>query len=411
MRFVPNFLLRAIFTANGQLRNIVPADRRVFDQVEILPFKDGARAAASISADFELAWAWRNLSAEGMEARAATERENVPRLIAMLEKHRIPITWATVGHLFLESCTRGRDGRPHSDMPRPGTNFGWEGDWYRHDPCTNVSAAPGWFCPDLIRLIQRSTVAHEIGTHSFSHIDFGPDRSNAEQVRREIDASIDAMRSFGVHPRSLVYCFNHMGHQHLPLLASLGLTSVRHRDRIRLAYPERTAAGVYKIYESANLRVSNHYDYAAKADLFLREAQRHQAAFHVWFHPSDTWAVFEQVFDRILGLMAAYRDCGGVWVATMHDLVSYCEARATTDLTVSRAADSTRIVLRTTIDSSRFGAPEITIAIPVAWTPARIMVTQNGQTTARNAGKPIPGRPGQMQFNVSCRAQSVEIFH
>src|SRR5262249_36709322 len=156
-------------------------------------------------------------------------------------------------------------------------------DWYLHDPCSNLASAPSWYCPDLIRMIQDSGVGHEMGTHSFSHISFGPDRSDPELIRWEIEECIKVMKPFGATPRSLVYCFNHMGHQNLGLLASLGLTSVRHRDEIRLAYPERTPEGVYKIYESMNLRIASRYDYVAKAEVFLREARKHHASYHIWF--------------------------------------------------------------------------------------------------------------------------------
>ena len=411
MHLLPRVLL-PFLCRHWELRDISPAPDRRFGGVEITAFRGGARAAASISADLELAWAWRGFPPEAMQARAVAERENVPRIVELLERHRIPITWATVGHLFLESCTRGEDGRPHPDMPRPATNFGWEGDWYRHDPCGDVDRAPGWICPDLIRLIQQSPIEHELATHSFSHIDFAADRSDAALVRYEMEACIHAMRPFGVRPRSLVYCFNHMGHGYLPLLASLGLTSVRHRDPARkvLAYPERTPAGVYKIYESMNTRFGRYYDYVAKAEAFLREAQKHQAAFHLWFHPSDPWRVFDEVFRPILGIIAAHRDSGSLWVATMSDLASYCEARATTELDVATADGSTTIMLRTTLDTARFGTPHITIAAPAGGADARVVVTHQGRSTRLLAGAVTLGRrPGTIQFDVPCCADRIEI--
>jgi len=407
---IPNFFLPSLFCASGQLQRGLPPPLRSFGNVEIAPFKGGAPAAVSISADFELAWAWRNLSSEAMEARGAAERENVPRLVAMLDRHRIPITWATVGHLFLESCKRGTDGCGHPEMARPAKNFGWDGDWYVHDPCSDVCSAPSWYCPDLIKLIQQSDVGHEIGTHSFSHIDFGPDGADTALVQREMEACIEVMRPFGLHPRSLVYCFNHMGHQHLPLLAALGLTSVRDRDRVRLAYPERTDAGVYKIRESMNLRFARRYDYVAKADLFLRESQKRSAAFHIWFHPSDSWSVFTQVFDPILNTIASYRDRGEVWVATMQDLASYCEARAMTDLAVTTTPNATRIAMRSTVDVNRFGTPDITLVVALPNNPARIIVIRDGVSQLLSPSAVVRGRqPGTIQFDVSCRAEQIDI--
>ena len=39
--------------------------------------------------------------------KAKQSRENVPVLLKIFEDFNIPITWATVGHLFLESCNKG----------------------------------------------------------------------------------------------------------------------------------------------------------------------------------------------------------------------------------------------------------------------------------------------------------------
>ncbi len=74
-----------------------------------------------LSADFEMAWAFRFSRTRGAEAveKGMLERKNVPLLLAMLEKHNLPVTWATVGHLLLHECRRGDDGRAHPEMPRP----------------------------------------------------------------------------------------------------------------------------------------------------------------------------------------------------------------------------------------------------------------------------------------------------
>ena len=69
------------------------------------PFKGGI----VISADFELAWAWRYAKqfkdsySIGLKMAQQT-RQNFPFFIKMFEDYNIPITWATVGHLFLEKC-------------------------------------------------------------------------------------------------------------------------------------------------------------------------------------------------------------------------------------------------------------------------------------------------------------------
>ena len=310
-------LLETIFAFKGDWSTGIEPGRRVFDGVEIAPFKNDAKAAACISADLEMSWAFRSHPKEVARERGRQSRENIPYLLRIFEECAFPITWATVGHLFLDRCERASSGRAHPDMPRPPHNQLWTGDWYMHDPCTNYKEDPFWYAPDVIRSIQESSVSHEIGTHSFSHIDFSPASSHPTLLRREIEESTMAMHRFGIKPRSLVYSFNHMGHAYLDLLSELSVTAVRHRDqRVRLSYPERTPAGVYKFYESMNLRTPKHYDYLDKVKIFMVKAMERHAAFHLWFHPSDPAYLFESELLRIIHYIDSHRIKGLIWIAT-----------------------------------------------------------------------------------------------
>src|SRR5262249_25876392 len=203
-------VLRRIFRLKGNFTpGFVPRPRR-FDGVEVMPFQGGAAASATISADFELSWAWRGWrSPEETRLRAARERGNVSYLVALLEEYAVPITWATVGHLFLERCERGGDGRAHPEMPRPvmitPPTTRWAGDWYAHDPCGDYRSHHLWYCPDLIRLILGNKVRHELASHSFSHISFLPENSTPELVRQEIARCQAAMSPFGVLARSFLH--------------------------------------------------------------------------------------------------------------------------------------------------------------------------------------------------------------
>mgnify|MGYP003622244240 CR=1 FL=1 len=75
-----------------------------------------------ISADFELAWAWRYSKNKGNAKsaieKAVSERKNLPKILSVCDDYNIPVTWATVGHLFLESCQKTNH-IPHTDLPRP----------------------------------------------------------------------------------------------------------------------------------------------------------------------------------------------------------------------------------------------------------------------------------------------------
>ena len=133
MRIRSRALLKAIFAAKGNLKAGIEPQPRVFDGIAIAPFKNNARAAACVSADFELSWAFRHHPIEVARDRGRRERENIPSLLQIFERYAFPITWATVGHLFLESCTRPSHGLAHPEMPRPPRNALWTGDWYRSE--------------------------------------------------------------------------------------------------------------------------------------------------------------------------------------------------------------------------------------------------------------------------------------
>jgi peptidoglycan/xylan/chitin deacetylase (PgdA/CDA1 family) len=363
--------LKSIFRLKKNFAPGVPPPARCFSGIQITPFRGGALASATISADFELSWAWRGWrSAQETQERAIRERLNVPHLIGLLEEYGIPITWATVGHLFLEGCGRGEDGRAHPQMPRPPAlttppaMARWTGDWYRHDPCTDYRTDGLWYCPDLIEQILSTKVRHELGSHSFSHISFLAENSTPDLVKQELAQCQAAMSPFRLSARSLVYPYNQMGHHYDSVLAKFGITCVRHRDPlVRLSYPERLSSGVYKLYESMNLRRSRRYNYLEKVRIFLEEAMKRQAAYHLWFHPSDPVEIFDREFRGIIQHMAQLQRRGNLWIATMADLAAYCEAREQTTLNVQRNADELNVALRCNYDLKRYGKTVLTLRV------------------------------------------------
>src|SRR5215467_10814629 len=412
MRIRNRALLRAIFACKGNWKAGVKPQPRVFDDIAIAPFKNDARAAVSVSADFELSWAFRQHPAEVARDKARRERENIPYLLEIFERFAFPITWATVGHLFLDGCTRPSHGVAHSEMPRPPRNVRWTGDWYMHDPCTDYIHDPLWYAPDLIQRILESPVPHEIGTHSFSHIDFSDGCSNPFLVRRELEESIATMQRFGVTPRSLVYPFNQMGHAYHEILAELSITAVRHRDQaIRLSYPERMPSGVYKLYESMNLRRPKHYDYVEKVKLFIAKAVARSAAFHLWFHPSDPAPLFERELREIVQYIDGQRKEGLVWIAPMTEIASYCEARQRLRPEVQRMNGEMTIIWRGSFPSERYGHTELSLVLPPVPSPRAITLTNEDGAASREPGTSyVKTAEGRLRVSMPTSAKSLHIL-
>jgi len=410
MKVAQKRILRSVFSLKGNFAPGIAPQKKIFDGVEISPFWNACSSAVSISADFELNWAFRSLPAEERDRLGSTERNNVPYILDLLAEFDIPITWATVGHLFLASCVID-GGYPHRNMPRPALNNRWQGDWYKHDPCTELRHDPLWYAPDLIEQIIRSKVPHEVGSHSFSHIDFSPQTSDRELVSKEMEESLAAMAPFGLRFRSLVYPFNHMGHSYHNLLHQYGVIAVRHRDeKVRLSYPERSDAGVYKIYESMNLRSSDHYDYRDKAELFIDHAVQRGMAYHLWFHPSDPRSVFQKEFYDILQTIQRQREAGNVWVATMGDLASYCEARECISLQSKTEKDQTTLDIRSSLNRDKYGTPDVTLVVPSKMMPKRIQRQVGGAAVGATTDAMCARRNDTLILNVPAVTQTVTLF-
>jgi len=254
------------------------------------------KAVFIISCDFELAWAWRfskdiNYSLEAAEKIAMRERKNIPQVLKLSEKFSIPITWATVGHLFLENC-RKRDEGVHENIPRLRhfENEYWkfqQGDWFSDDPCCGWSEAPAWYAPDLIRQIVDSKNKQEIACHTFSHINCDSKICPKPAMRKEIRECKKAASGYGVELRSFVFPGNIAGN--IGTIKEEGFTSYR-VDGDVLGLPEKDTYGLWRFPTTAEIGPSPYgwsVDYhIARYKAIIDKAIRHGRVCHFWFHPS-----------------------------------------------------------------------------------------------------------------------------
>ena len=290
------------------------------------PFNKGV---VVLSADFEMAWAFRFSRRRHAEAVAAglDERKNVPVLLELLEKHMLPVTWATVGHLFLGECSRGEGEPAHAGMPRPDffTNRNWSyvsGDWYEHDPCTDVVRDPAWYAADLVDCIVKSKAGHEFGCHTFSHADFTYAHCSREMADAELDASIAAAAVKGITMRSMVFPGGSFGNYES--LVKKGFTCYRLPMRYHIDMCQTDSHGLVAIPSSLGLG-RDQYGWDAHfhvriIERFLAAATRYRLVCHFWFHPSvDQWYL-ENVMPSVLSLIERYRDKGHLSVMTMGEL-------------------------------------------------------------------------------------------
>jgi len=312
------------------------------------------RGVFVLSIDTELMWgSLHRMSPAEFEAKNGQLRDVIRRLLALLDRYKVAATWALVGHLFLDSCERGADGRAHPELARP--NYDWYPyDWYRQDPCTDLATDPLWYGADVVELVRSASTGHEIGSHSFGHIVFGDPGCPPAAARDDTEAWLAAAQGRGVQGTSFVFPRNRIGH--LDIIAAAGFRCYRgYRmpakrrvpDRAadamrevlgapaRASWPSTDASGLLEIpgtmpflVPSGRLRRWVSVDArVAKAKGGIRRAVRQRAVFHMWFHPMDLAQESEERFagvEKILAEVDRQRSLGKLETLTMAALAAKC---------------------------------------------------------------------------------------
>ncbi len=303
-----------------------------------------------MSIDTELAWGDAGRPAGATGRAYDTERLVIGQILDVLARHRIPATWAVVGHLFLDQC-QPVDGRVHPEIERPPA----APDWFAIDPCSTLADAPSYYGSDIVAAIAACPVEQEIGCHSFSHVvatDCGPERFASELAACQALAG-----AVGTELRSYVYPRN--GVAHVDRLPAAGIRTYRGStasgrpgpspgrlarlvDRVRplaatAVRPQREPSGVWNVpqtYLLAPATRGRHLPVAvwARAPIArLRQAVRERSLFHLWFHPYNVTADPERALgalEAVCRAAAGLRDTGRLDVMTMGQLADHLDRTA-----------------------------------------------------------------------------------
>jgi|LSQX01.3.fsa_nt_gb hypothetical protein len=296
--------------------------RAMKDDVEgARKFPKGFKGGVVFTGDFELGWAvGHSRRKPELESISKTERENMPKILDIMDKYGIPITWATVGHLLLSECSKGEHDWM-SRIPHMNDHFLHEdGDWFDVDPYSNWQDAPLWYAPDLVEMIRQSPVKHEIGCHTFSHVDCRDEYCPAQVLDDELTACKKAAEKWGISFSSMAFPAGTAGN--FPVLKKHGIKIYRRRIHpYELAYPYRdewgllvspTGYGLGMAYPSRPFK-----DNLQRFFLAIDKAIRTQTVSHFWFHPSASPEIFEKLLPPILEYCAKKRDAGELWVGSM----------------------------------------------------------------------------------------------
>ncbi|PSP74816.1 polysaccharide deacetylase [Halobacteriales archaeon QS_3_64_16] len=300
-----------------------------------------------LSLDAELGWGFHDLESPPT-ARIERARTGWERLIECFEAFEVPATWAVVGHLFLEECDA-----EHAFHPAPEGWFASERGRWRSRPDLR-------FGEGLIEAIQDSAVAHEIGSHSYSHVVFGDRKTSRTLAAAELEESVSLARERDLSLESFVYPRNDVAHR--DVLAEHGLTCYRGRAPARelddvpggrplrklreatidappLVEPRRDEFGLVNVPASLYLfgfeGLGRSIAQSIWADPVVRGAKRgidaaarREGVFHIWLHPNNIVAPRDlKRMETILAYLADQRDRGAVSIETMVEVAERVAAR------------------------------------------------------------------------------------
>jgi peptidoglycan/xylan/chitin deacetylase (PgdA/CDA1 family) len=257
-------------------------------------------------------------------------RGSINNLLNVFEKYNIPATWAIVGHLFLERCKK-RDGIPHKDMPP------FRDNWYFIDPCTDIQKDPLFYGKDIIESVLSNQIEHEIGCHSFSHVQFS--KCSYKVAEAEIKKCVEIAKKYGIVLQSFVFPENMIGH--INVLKKYGFEIYRGKNvgrydlNQRLLFRKFNGAldkliaspiepkwmdGIWEIPSSmyfCDPQIKS--SVLPRAKLGLYRAIKSKKVFHIFLHPQDLLKYPSLIcdLDKFLGIVAKKRDEGDLEVMTM----------------------------------------------------------------------------------------------
>ena len=298
----------------------------------------------TISLDTELLWGYiqhpldkvvKLLGEDKSKGRVAIET-----LLQLFEKYNISATWAVVGHLFFNSNEAKEI--VHPQMPE------FKEGWLEWDSYNGIYNMPLYCGRDIVEKILASSVRHEIGLHSFSHIPFS--QCSQEVAEAELELGMKAAKGFGITPKSFVFPGDYIGH--LDVLKRQGFKIYRGKQLGRhginqsfllqkfngaidkmIAPPTepKWMKGIWEIRSSmcfCDPQIK--FSVLPRAKIGLYRAIKSKRVFHVFLHPHNLlwYSSLKEDLDKFLALVAKKRDEGKIAVMTMGEFAEILSDRA-----------------------------------------------------------------------------------
>lgn len=266
-------------------------------------------------------------------------RDVFSTLLNLFEKYNVPVTWAIVGHLFLDRC--------NIDTCQTTINmkkYGYTYPWYR-DPCSNLQKDPLYYGKDIVEKILHNPIKHELAYHSFSHVCFTS--ISREMAEDEIKESKRIEKEWNIKFISFVYPMNEIAY--VDILKKYDFKIYRSKTPLILQnqnhyFSKQIENGLSKIIAPSveplwengiwNLKSSmTFFDSQLPNSLMIRfkigleRAIKNKRIFHIWLHP---WNLFyykklASDLEEMLYYVSKKRDNKKITIMTMQGLVEFLD--------------------------------------------------------------------------------------
>lgn len=288
-----------------------------------------------ISMDTELLWGSTTIDKLNfLKSKGDLRKNTIYRLLRLFKKYKIPVTWAIVGHLFLEKCDKSsclvwRNIEEHN----------YRRDWYI-DPFSSIKEDPSYYGSDIVESILNDPIDHEIGYHSFSHPRFN--EISREMAEDELKEAKKIEKEWGIKLKSFVFPRDEIAH--VDLLKQNGFeiyrgVKTRKYNPKQILPVRKLQGGIDKVIappveprwvDSIWAIPSSmffcdpqlKFSVLPRAKIGLNRAINSNKVFHVFLHPWNLllYNRLKDDLDEFLSYVSKKRDKGEVDVMTMGEL-------------------------------------------------------------------------------------------
>ncbi len=296
-----------------------------------------------ISLDTELLWGPNNSNiVEMLRNNQKAVRESVLKILTLLEKHNIPATWAVVGHLFRDSCSK-ENCLTHKNIH----TYNYKTEFY-NDPYSNINEGPLYYGKDIVEKILSSSVSHEIGCHSYSHPNFT--NISKEMAFDEVKEARKIAEEWDLELRSFVFPEDEPAH--LDVLIENDFRIYRGKTQFPIPYDKKKSRirrlpqtfikkliavpvepawkdGIWEIPSSMYFSEPRpEWSVLLRARKGLKKAIKNDKVFHICLHPWNI-LLYDRLIDDIntfLKLVSKYREIDDLMVVTMGQLADILDS-------------------------------------------------------------------------------------